>query len=465
MNAGKPRQRTIAAGVVPRFELVTLRRGITLGLLGMSYLGACLARRVLARAGLRRVDAGARGRGLARMFERMGPTFIKLGQLLSSRPDLVTPETASELARLRDRVERVPSAHIVHTIEINLGAPISELFSEFHREPISTGSIAQVHRAVLHDRRAVAVKVRKPGVAEQIAADFSFLISAGRLLERVPSLRSVPITALLAEFRAAIEAQVDFGREAQNNARFRESMKRRTGVRIPELVPQLCTEAVLTMEFFEDLTPIHELELSAAERLDAAVLGLRTLYQMIFEDGLAHADLHPGNVFFRRGPEVLLLDFGLVASLDGHAREQFRRFFLAMATNDGATCARVVRDTAKSVVPRFDSGSFTRAMEQMVDRFAGRRVRDFEVAGFATELFDLQRRFGLRGSTDFTMTIVSLLVFEGIIRTLAPELDFQTEASKFLFSLRPDSPMSHAQRADVFEQLSSVWAARNGVPA
>lgn len=378
----------------------------------------------------------AAGRILASMLERMGPTFIKLAQVLSSRPDLIGDRIAVPLGRLRDHVSPLPAATIVKIIEESFGVPLSRVFTSFTKDPIATGSIAQVHLAVLEQGEVVVVKVQRPLLDAQMAGDFALLGYFGRWLERVPRFRRVPFRNLFREFEVPIRAQLDFEREARNSQRFQRNLGKRAFVRIPRVVPELCNPTVITMEYIENLIPVERLELSPEARRGAAEAGLEALYQMIFVDGLVHADLHAGNVFFRPNGDIVILDFGLIAILDDELRKQFREFFFAMATNHGSVCARIVLETAESVPPDFDARSYEAEMRKMVDRFSGIRVQEFEVAHFASALFDLQRRFSIRGSTAFTMTIVSLLLFEGILKTLDPELDFQREAAAFMRALQ-----------------------------
>jgi ubiquinone biosynthesis protein len=376
--------------------------------------------------------------------------------MLSSRPDLVGDRITRPLARLRDDLHPLSVGTIIEIIEEDCGAPLNQLFTQFTREPLATGSIAQVHIATLKRGLVVAVKVRRPFLEKQLALDFALLRGIGGLLEWTPGLSSVPFVDLFRELEVAIRMQLDFKREANNHQRFAQNLGKLSHVCVPRLVPELCHDSVITMEYISELKPLGALCLSSKARRAAAKTGLRALYQMIFVDGLVHADLHPGNVLFRPDGDVVLMDFGLVATLDSELREQFGEFFFAMATNQGGLCAKIVQQTAQAIAPGFNEACYKAAMTKMVERYAGRQVRDFEVARFAAELFDLQRRFGIRGSTAFTMTIISLLLFECTLKELDPELDFQMEATNFMLTLPPKA-LDHAKRASVFTELRNSW--------
>jgi ubiquinone biosynthesis protein len=251
-------------------------------------------------------------------------------------------------------------------------------------------------------------------------------------------MKVVPVEDLIEEFARAVEDQLDFELEASNHRCIQRNLQQRPQVRIPVLVEHLCCESVLTMELIEDLPKVQDLSLTPSERRAAALVGLQAVYQMIFVDGLVHADLHPGNVFFRRGPECVLLDMGLVARLDAGTRDAFTRFFLSMARNDGRECARIVYETATYRRPTCDRAGFEQAMVELIAKFSSRNAVEFEVISFVAGLFNIQRKFGIRGSTDFTMTIVSLVVFEGIVKALCPTLDFQQEARRFFVASLAD---------------------------
>lgn len=381
------------------------------------------------------VDDGRGGEALATMCERMGPTFIKIAQLLGSRPDLIGVPAARALARVRDHVTPFPSEEAIRIVERSLGGPLSRRFERFDPVPVAAGSIAQVHAALLENGERVAVKVRRPGLRGVMMRDFAVLRAMAGLLERTRWFRNVPLKDVVAEIEGTVMGQLDFRRERSNNERFRRNLAGRPQIVIPRVLPELCTEDLIVMEYIGGLTPVDMMDLPQLFREAASVRGMEALCSMIFVHGFIHADLHPGNVFVQADGTIIMFDFGLVAELDERERRRFAEFFLAMSTNDGETCAEIVLQTARSLPPSLDRAAFVGAMKEMVARFSGRNAGEFEVTRFVTALFALQHRYGVRGSTAFMMTIISLLLFEGILKSLNPSFDFQGSAALFLLRL------------------------------
>jgi ubiquinone biosynthesis protein len=230
----------------------------------------------------------------------------------------------------------------------------------------------------------------------------------------------------------AIEQQLDLRIEAENNRHFRANLASESQVQIPALIDAYCTEAILVMEFIPDLVRIDELDWSQEEYQESLLTGLRALYAMIFLHGFIHCDMHPGNFFLRRGGKVVILDTGFIARFVEEDRRYFARFFMGIATNAGKDCARILCETASRQASYFDREGFDQAVVDLIKSTAGSRAAEFQVATFAFHIFDIQRRFGLRGSTNFTMAILSLLIFEGIAKQLYPQLDFQGVARSFV---------------------------------
>ncbi|MEK6408075.1 MAG: AarF/UbiB family protein [Acidobacteriota bacterium] len=396
--------------------------------------GISFAFRLISHMVFKRKSATARAAGevLPKLFESLGATFIKIGQILSSRPDLLPPEIIGPLSRLQDSVAPFDSRKIPNLIEQAFGRPIDEIFESIDFTPCSSASIAQVHRARLKGGEVVALKIRRPGLLRKVESDLYILHCLVKFIELFPAARLVPMRGIAEEFGQAIRDQLDLDLEADNHRRIRRNLSDLKRVVIPRLYDDFCTESILTMEYLDGLMRIDALDFNPSEREEAAALGLQALYRMLFVDGLIHADMHPGNVFFRRGIQFILLDFGLVAKLEDSDLTDFAHFFLGMATNNGKECARIVHETATFQAANYDRSKFESEMVKLIGRHSSKIARDFEVTQFAIELFDTQRKSGIRGSTKFTMAIVSLVVFEGIAKQVYPDLDFQREARQFI---------------------------------
>lgn len=372
------------------------------------------------------------GRTLGRFLEHLGPSFVKMGQLLSTREDLLPVELILPLARLQDQGDAVPWHVIQRLVELELGGPVASVFQEFAEVPLATGSIAQVHAAKLSTGRLVVVKVRRPSVSSRIDSDVRAVLQFANLLHRLPWVRGFPVEAALGKVCNALLMQTDFEAEAKVHARFHGNLFQLA--RIPVLYPEYCTPGLLVMERISGLVKMTDDRLSDESRERAITDALRILYQMIFCDGLIHCDLHPGNVFCGTDGRPVLLDFGFWAELENEDRLAFARFFLCVTVGDGAGAAEVIRSTALECSDSFDSRVFEAQITELVDRSARASAEGFLVSDFLGALFSIQRKNGLLGSPAFTMAALSLLALEGTARHLFPSLDFQREAVPYLIS-------------------------------
>jgi ubiquinone biosynthesis protein len=401
-------------------------------------LGVRLGARALAGRG--ETPAGILGRSMAELFQALGPCYVKLGQLLSTRRDLLAEDSIRHLARLQDGLPPGPFSRVSALFRRELHREVGDVFAELDPAAVASASIATVYRGRLRDGRVVAVKVRRPEVARLIRIDLRLLKGAASVLARIPPLRLIPVVAAVDDFCHCLERQLDFGREAAASRRLRDALRCEPGVVVPELVDELCSPSILTMEFIEHFRPPDGQGGEAARR--ALRSGVRALYRMIFVEGCIHCDLHHGNLGLLADGRAALLDFGFVAEIGDRARLQFAEFFYAMATNDGARCARITRDTALSVPPGLDYEAFQTEVVALVDSVSRVPASEFRVAGFVGRLFDLQRRYRLRGTSDFVMPILSLLVLEGIVKDVYPDLDFQREGQPYVLraSIRGSVP-------------------------
>lgn len=374
----------------------------------------------------------ALGESLASLLERLGPTFVKLAQVLSSRPDVFSPAVTEPLSRLCEHVRPISRGQIAGLLSAGLGVPPSRIFRDFEWSPIACGSISQVHRAHLRDGQVVAVKIRRPNAVPLIRTDLLLLRWLAACLQHFFTLRGIPLLLIVDEFGRILENQLDFRMEASNMRRFRTMFEDLPEVVVPRVYAEWSSESVLIMEYMCNFNRIGDLLMSEEKRHQAARSCVNFLYTMAFEHGFVHADLHPGNLFFRSNGEIVLVDFGMVTQLEGSDLRSFANFFFAMVTNQGQLCAQVIYDSALSWAPSFDLARFEADMREMISRYAAKRAGEFEVSRFACELFQIQRRHGLCGSPKFVSVILAFVVLEGIVKQLYPPLNFMAQARNFI---------------------------------
>ena len=376
------------------------------------------------------------------LFRSLGATFIKVGQIMSTRPDLLPEHITRALERLQDDVGPFSFDAVARTVVEDLGGPIAQLFSEFSPVPLASASVSQVHKARLRDGRVVAVKVRRPDVVELCTFDLAVMRMGARLIGRIPSLATLAPAAAVDEFGRAVFAQLDFRIEARNNRRFRENFREHRDVVFPVVVDELSTERILTMTFIEG-TKILGVGRTRSDPRRVARLGLQALMKMIFEDGFVHADLHPGNIFITTDDRIGLVDLGLVGELDPPHRRAFTRFFMAWAQRDGDNMARLMY--SMSAGGSADSEAYQRyraAIIEFVGRYWGQRLGEVQVGKVLLDMLGILRKHRIRMSPTFTIVNIAIAVTEGIGKQLDPELDLMAEALPY-FAAHPLEVEAH----------------------
>jgi ubiquinone biosynthesis protein len=376
--------------------------------------------------------AGASGRALVGLCTSLGATFVKVGQIASTRSDLLPPALVAELVTLQDRVPAFSFEAARRTIEGELGRPLAEVFTEFDREPVAAASVAQVHRAVLRSSgEVVAVKVRRPDIVDKVALDRSILLFVGRLLERlVPTLHLVSLEGALRAFCDAVGRQIHLENELHNNERFQANFAGDPDVHFPRVHPEACSDAVLTMEYVEGVHEDRLVEGGVDVRALVAA-GMRCVCRMIFLHGFVHADLHPGNLRFLPPSRLVLLDLGLVGELDDDDRLMTARTLYALATGDGVTVARMFYDNAASARVR-DYPRYEREIVEFVDEVRRRGLARLHVTAEIGRIFDILRRHRIQARSHMTMANLAMMTAEGIGKRLAPEMSLTDEAVPYL---------------------------------
>jgi ubiquinone biosynthesis protein len=376
------------------------------------------------------------------LFRDLGATFIKVGQIMSTRPDLIPNHVSRALERLQDDVGPFPFEAVVRTLETDFGRPMSELFAEFAPVPLASASVSQVHKARLPNGRIIAVKVRRPNVIELCTFDLAVMRIGARVLNAIPSIATLSPVATIEEFGRAIFSQLDFRIEARNNRRFRENFRGHPNVVFPEVIDELSSERVLAMSFVEGTKILAKRTRSDPKRV--ARLGLQALLKMIFEDGFVHADLHPGNILITPEDQIAMLDLGLVGELDDPHRRGFARFFAAWAQRDGDTMARIMYDMSANArgdqhgqAARRDDDAFERyraAIIEFVGRYWGQRLGEVQVGKVLFDMLAILRRHRVRVNPTFTIVNIAIAVTEGIGKQLDPTLDLMAEALPYFLT-------------------------------
>lgn len=353
----------------------------------------------------------------------LGPTFIKLGQLLSSRPDILPSHWIDELAQLQDSVPPIPLEEVRREIERGLGRPVAELFAWLDDRPLASASIAQVHRARTHGGAEVVVKVQRPGTRERIDADLPLLRHLAWLLEAVVEETGVSTpTGMIEEFEKAIHQELDFGNEARNARAMAEASVDLPFLVIPAVHGDLSSPTVLTLDYVEGKRID---ELPAGEGYDPEQVArhiIEAAFRQLFEKGIFHGDPHPGNVLVLPGNRVALLDFGLVGRLTRPMQEALVMLVMAVALRDPATLARLLN---KIGVPDQHSpvSDFRADIQAMLDRYVGLKLDEIQATSLLRDLLDLAIQHRIRVPKEYAVLSKAAVTVEGMIRRLYPRMN------------------------------------------
>ncbi|WP_367127559.1 ABC1 kinase family protein [Saccharothrix sp. HUAS TT1] len=388
---------------------------------------------------LLRGTAGARRLGwatVATLLMRLGPAFVKAGQVLGTRRDVLPAGLCDELATLQDAVAPLSAARAERALADVYGDRLHDTFAEVDYSAVASGSIAGVYRARLTSGREVALKLRRPGVERVMRLDLGLMRRGAGLVSRLPPARGVPVVDVVDAMCAAVLGQLDFEREASSLARLRADLAVVPRVWVPGVVAEACRPECIVMEFIRDLDVDAASRCSPAARRKFAASGLTAIYEMLFVNGFVHCDMHPGNLYFTESAQVVVLDAGFSVQLTERLRLLFADFFLNMATGDGDKCAAIVVESSAEVRPDADLPGFLDRMADLVRRSHKLSARRFSLMAFAAEMFDLQRRHGIHAAPELIFPLLSLLVIEGTIRDLDPEVDFQELARPVLMKGR-----------------------------
>ncbi|HKX31049.1 MAG TPA: AarF/ABC1/UbiB kinase family protein [Blastocatellia bacterium] len=396
-------------------------------------------------------------------MEELGTTFIKLGQLLSTRSDLLPPEYISEFARLQDEAPAIPSDLARETIESEFGRSIAELFAEFESEPLAAASIGQAHAAVLPDGSEVVIKVRRPGVVEQVEEDLEILHNlAAAASRRWEFVKRYDLLGLVQEFSLSLRGELDYIREGQNAEKFAAHFADDLSVHIPRVYWETTTSRILTIERIRGIKASDTAMLDRCEidRTTLAEQGARVILKMVFEHGFFHADPHPGNFFIEPDGRFGLIDFGMVGTVDEKTQDYLANLILAMSKQDYDRFVESVLelDVTKQRVNRVE---LKRDFERMIKPFYGLPLGKVPLAPLLYDAFAIIRRHRLHLPPNLALLVKTIIITEGIGTHLDPNFHLTSVIEPYTerLMLRLFSPARLARKLG----QSSLDLARLGI--
>jgi ubiquinone biosynthesis protein len=363
-------------------------------------------------------------RRFRKLLDELGPTFVKLGQILSTRADLLPGEFIAELRLLQDAAAPIPLEQVRAQMEAAFGQPVDELFATIEPVPLAAASIAQVHRARTRGGEEVVVKVQRPDITAQVNADLAVLHALARLLEAtVEEMGIYSPVGIVEEFDRAIHEELDFIHEAANVRAFAGTHAERPALRIPRVFDELSTSTVLTLEFL-DGTRLVQADLSPERRQALARVVVDASFQQLFVDGLFHADPHPGNFLLLQGDVVGLIDFGLVGRLTRAMQETLVLLSVAVALKDADSVARLLyrmgAPDARANLAGFRADVDTLLQTHLPE---ARTLAEVNARHLLTDLLDLAVKYRIRIPREYALLSRAAVAVEGLLRQLAPDMD------------------------------------------
>lgn len=398
-------------------------------------------------------------------LEELGPTFVKFGQILGMRPDLLPPEFVSELRRLQDEVRPLPFAEIRRQVERHLDRPLDEVFIQFDEAPLASASLAQVHRAVLREEREpVAVKVQRPEIAGDIDSDIAIMeMIAGQLHRKMEAAVAYDLPGLVEDFEQTIHRELDYRREARHMRIFQANFAGDPKVNVPRLYDDFCTRELLVMELVEGVKLNEAAPGDEEQRRDLARRGLHIVVKQILEDGFFHADPHPGNVVVRPDGSLCMLDCGMVGRLTREMRFRLTDLIHAAVNKDSERLLDVLLDLTRET-GRVNRQELQRDLLDLLDGYHSLPLQQLDVGGLLTEITDVLCEHRLVLPRNLAFMIKALVIAEGIARELDPELNVIAEIEPQVRQLTLEQWKPENIWRGLRGSLSRLWALQQQLP-
>jgi len=415
-----------------------------------------------------RVSLGSR---LKLVLQDLGPSFVKLGQIMSTRSDLLPADIISELKLLQDNVSPLNFDDLREQLEADLGDEFKNVFETFDEKPLASASMAQVHRATLkvnEDEPAVnvVVKIQRPKIKKTIERDIELLYILARAIDRnIPESRIYSPVGLVSEFDRAITAELDFSREGDNANRFRNNFAGNPKCRVPQIYPQASGKRVLTMEYLDGFKTTEALAQGWNGEAIAKVT-LNVLFKQIFEDGFFHADPHPGNLFIlgsSEAPVIGLIDLGLVGRLSPQLRDKTIDLMVAAVRQDSKGVADALYNIG-TPTKRIDRDRYDAEVTMLAEKYLGRPLREIEMSLLIHDIVTGAMKYGLEIPPDFLMLARSLMTVEGVGKELHPDLDVFSEVKPYFLRLIKERYSPDRLGADAVKFVSRLTGTAGDLP-
>ncbi|HDK26781.1 MAG TPA: 2-polyprenylphenol 6-hydroxylase [Candidatus Atribacteria bacterium] len=366
-------------------------------------------------------------------LEELGPTFIKLGQILSTRPDLIPSDYIEELQKLQDEVPPFAYEQVEKAIKRELGADVSEIFKLFEQIPFAAASLGQVHQAILKDGEKVVVKVQRPDIEKIIETDLDILFHLARLTEKhIPDSRLYDPVGIVEEFAKVIRLELDYGTEGRNAERFKKNFEGEEIIYTPKIYWEFSSKRILTMEFIEGIkiNALEELDKAGYDRKKIAENGAKAFMKQILIDGFFHADPHPGNMLVMKGEIIGFMDFGMMGRLDEETREKGVDLFIALMERNPDKIINEMLDLGIAP-PEIDTRSLKIDIKEMIDRYYNKPLREIKLGELINQLVEISIRYQIKMPAEFALLGKALLTIEGIGLELDPDFNLAEIAKPY----------------------------------
>ena len=406
-----------------------------------------------------RIESLTKWERIRMAVEELGPTFIKFGQILSDRIDIVPDELRQELSKLQDKADPMPDDVAIREIEAELKRPISEVFPEFDRHHLASASIAQTYRAVLLNGEEVCVKIERPGIDKKINLDLHLMnYFAARIQKNNPEMEAINVVGVVKEFGRIINNELDFRHEAGNMVRFRHNFEDQPDIYVPKVYSEYTTRKILVEEFING-TKVSELDTLISTGCDTVALaqkGMKLIFEQIFNHGFFHADPHPGNIFIKDRSTIVFLDYGMMGTLRPEHLNFLGKYVIGYLHRDAhAITEALLLLSGKRTFSQFKDLEFQ--ISDMLAHYKYLTIKEMDFGKVMNESIDIIVKFGLSIPPSIYLLIKALITIERVAVTLNPEIDFANEIKPYAVELMKQQYNPKRIASEVFDAIKDYY--------